>query len=156
MAGFGVKRIMKLRIVLPALLLVATSAAADNMAGLLWVRSVGIDDSWATTNSGELREVLSKAVPEIVVVPADEADIVIEYRETSDDAGESWNATIIRFDCQAARLGERPTRAIHGHCPDKVYIRVDLGTLYGTPQKDTSGVDDFAAAFREAILTSSP
>lgn len=143
---------MRLRTLLLALSIVATSASAGTVAELFWVRSVAVIDRSDQDHADELRDVLSRTLPGVVVVPADDADMVIEYRMTAT----SWQADFVRFNCQAARFGERSTRAIRGQCEGRVYVRINLGTMSSTLPADANAVEDFAAKLRDAFLTASP
>ncbi len=140
--------------VLPALLLAATSAAAEKIPGLFWMRSVAVVGPDGQDLSEYLHGGFSQTLPDIDVVPADEADVVIKYWENPE--AQSWTANVVRFDCQSASFGERPTRAINGHCENLVYVRVIAGTKGRTAPEGVSAAEDFAATLREVILTSSP
>lgn len=68
----------------------------------------------------------------------------------------SWSARLYRFDCQSAVFGEKPTPAVDGYCENRVYVRVELGTMEGTEDDEASAMRAFAAQLRQALLMPVP
>ncbi len=122
-----------------------TAAELDlSYAAAAWIEDVGLEaDRLPASQESALRtEDALRAAPHIAVAG------------TKD--GVSWIATLYRLDCQSPRFGEKPTRPVGGRCENRVYVRVDLGTMQGTADDEAGAVQALAAQLRQAILTPVP
>lgn len=175
---------MPRRLILPILLLLVTGSAAgttlpepgdepapsDERTGapidLFWVRSMALVENRdrPIQSTETIREALTRWLPDDMQRSTVGADLLIDYFSSlsaKDDAQRaahrvSWIAHLYRLDCQSPRFGEKPTRAIRGHCENRVYVRVKLGTMRGAADDEASALEAFAAQLREALFTAVP
>jgi hypothetical protein len=145
---------------LAVLIVLSPSLHAATMTGdLSLVHRVAIRNPPKDRVSVFQHKLLSE-IPGITIAPPEQADLVVEYSET-EHANErtgrrnvTWNATLVRLDCQSPEFGVPPTKPWDGTCDRHVYVRAELGSLSGDVGDDEDPADAFVAALEHAILFS--
>jgi len=142
----------------------ATCAAQDVDLDLLSVRAIAVQTApWRDSEPyvDQLRKEL-RTLPGVLETSAVAADMIIEYDQINvisankdqpvQHVGTLWQASLYRLDCQSPRWGEPPSRATGGKCRAHVHMRVDLGSMDGMAEPESSAVEEFVTRLRHALL----